>query len=209
MAPQGHGSDVARLVRRCLAGDPRAWDAIVERYASLVYSVSRRSGLGAEDAEDCAQAVFLKLYKSLDRIENPEAMAGWLSVTAAREAHRLRRTSLKYVNLGEESRTLDELVASEEAAADEVAEQSQSVFAITTAMQGLRQRCRDLLTALYLESEPSYQEISDRLDIPIGSIGPTRARCIESLRALLAKAGFFGRGGVSAAEPVRSGKSRP
>jgi DNA-directed RNA polymerase specialized sigma24 family protein len=62
---------------------------------------------------------------------------------------------------------------------------------VTEAISGLKEKCRQLLTALYLEGETSYQAISSRLKIPVGSIGPTRARCIESLRALLAKSGYF------------------
>lgn len=191
MPLEGQGKEVGRLVRRCVAGDPRAWESLVRRFSSLVYSVARRAGLNADDAADCSQSVFIKLYQGLDRIDNPDALAGWLSVTAAREAYRLKRLSNKYVNLDEESRTLDDLVASEEAAADELAEQSDHVFAITEAISQLKDKCRDLLTALYLVDSPSYQEISVRLKIPIGSIGPTRARCIESLRGLLSKAGFF------------------
>ncbi len=209
MAPHEQGTEIARLVRRSNAGDPRAWDAIVDRFASLVYSVARRTGLGAEDAEDCSQAVFLNLYKNLGRIENPEALAGWLSVTTAREAYRVRRVSQKYVNLDDDSRTLDDLIASEEEAADELAEQSQSVFAIKGAIQGLREKCRELLTALYLVDAPSYQEISVRLNIPVGSIGPTRARCIDSLRALLKKSGYFAVSDVSQDVATHSGQVEP
>jgi RNA polymerase sigma factor (sigma-70 family) len=202
-------ADVGLLVRRCRAGDPRAWDSIVDRYAGLVFSVARRAGLGPDDAEDCSQGVFLKLYQNLDRIDNLEALPGWLSVTTAREAYRIRRVSSKYVTIEDGERTLDETIASEESAADDLAELSQSVFAVREAMQGLREKCRDLLAALYMEEEPSYQEISSRLKIPVGSIGPTRARCIESLRALLAKTGFFRRDPVSAEEDRRSVGSRP
>jgi RNA polymerase sigma factor (sigma-70 family) len=201
-------TEVGKLVRRCKAGDQRAWDALVDRFSGLVYGVARRSGLNQDDAEDCAQGVFIKLYGHLDRIENPAALPGWLSVTTAREARRVRRASQKYVNVGEDSRLLDETLASDEAAADEVAALSESVFAVTEAFHGLREKCRQLLTALYLEGEPSYQEIAARLKIPIGSIGPTRARCIESLRALLAKSGHFARDEVSPDQPTASQGSK-
>ena len=190
-------SDLSRLVRRCKAGDHRAWNELVEKFSWLVYATARRSGLGADDAEDVAQSTFLTLYKSLDRIENPDALAGWLSVTAARESYRVKRISSRYVNVGDDERTLDDVLVADETAADELADQSLAVNKVTEAMQQLREKCRDLLTALFAESAPSYQEISSSLGIPIGSIGPTKARCIESLRAILAKAGFFSDGHVS------------
>ncbi len=207
MGSQVAGPDLTRLVRRCHAGDARAWDALVERFSGLVYSIARRAGLNNDDAADVTQSTFLTLYKNLDRIDNPDALGGWLSVTASREAFRVKRVSQKYVTIDDESRGLDELLADEQNAADEVAEFSVSVEVVTQAISDLREKCRQLLSALYLEDEPSYQDISQRLGIPIGSIGPTRARCIESLRALLAKAGFFAGDDVSA-ELSRGSKGR-
>lgn len=205
MAPHPADTDLARLVRRCIAGDSAAWDALVERFAGLVYSVARRAGLSNDDAEDVAQTTFLTLYRSLDRIENPDALAGWLSVTAARESFRTKRNSQKYVSLGNEDRTLDDVLAAEDTAADQIADLSISVDKVTTALTQLRQKCRELLSALYLEDQPSYQDISQRLGIPIGSIGPTRARCIESLRNLLKKSGYFNQTDVSAEPFAASG----
>jgi RNA polymerase sigma factor (sigma-70 family) len=198
-------TELARLVRRSIAGDSTAWDALVERFAGLVYSVAKRAGLSNDDAEDVAQTTFITLYRRLGNIEQPDALAGWLSVTAAREALRTRRNSQKYVTLGEEDRTLDEVLAAEDAAADEIADLSISVEKVTGALSQLRQKCRELLSALYLEDQPSYQDISDRLGIPIGSIGPTRARCIESLRNLLKKSGYFDQADVSAEPFAASG----
>jgi RNA polymerase sigma factor (sigma-70 family) len=198
-------TELARLVRRSIAGDATAWDALVERFAGLVYSVAKRAGLSNDDAEDVAQTTFITLYRRLGNIEQPDALAGWLSVTAAREALRTRRNSQKYVTLGEEDRSLDEVLAAEDTAADEIADLSISVEKVTSALAQLRQKCRELLSALYLEDQPSYQDISDRLGIPIGSIGPTRARCIESLRNLLKKSGYFDPADVSAEPFAASG----
>lgn len=164
----------------------------MDRFSNLVFAACRRAGLSHADAEDASQTVFLRLYQNLDRIDRPEALSGWLSVTASREALRVKRISGRTVNLDAESPGLDETLVAEEALADEIAEVSESVDAVTTALATLRKKCRDLLGALYLEDEPSYAEISARLAIPIGSIGPTRARCIDSLRANLAKVGYFG-----------------
>lgn len=205
MAPHAADLDLARLVRRCGAGDDTAWDALVERFSGLVYSVAKRAGLNNDDAEDVAQSTFLTLYKNLDRINNPEALAGWLSVTAAREAFRVKRVSQKYVSVDDGARGLDELIAAEDASAEEVAELSVAIDAVTQALAALRQKCKELLTLLYLQDSPSYQDISERLDIPIGSIGPTRARCIDSLRTLLKKAGFFDKEDVSATASDASG----
>ncbi|HXH59939.1 MAG TPA: sigma-70 family RNA polymerase sigma factor [Fimbriimonadaceae bacterium] len=191
MPTKSHGTDLARLVGRCRAGDPRAWDVLVDRFSNLVFSICRRVGLSHADAEDATQTVFLRLFQNLDRIDEPEALAGWLSVTTSREALRVKRIAGRTVNLDAEDRGLEETLVAEEEAADEVASVAESVFTVTNALETLRKKCQDLLRALYLEDEPSYTEISTRLGIPIGSIGPTRARCIETLRSNLAKAGFF------------------
>lgn len=204
MAQSSSHPDLARLVRRCRSGDARAWDILVERFANLVFSAARRVGLKNEDAEDVSQAVFLKLYQNLDRIETPEALGGWLAVTATREAIRVKKITARTVNVADEYQGLEETLAADEAMADKLATVSESVDAITEAIASLRDRCRELLTALYLVDDPSYQEISDRLEIPIGSIGPTRARCIESLRSNLAKSGYF-EGVVSIGKDSHSG----
>lgn len=184
-------ADLPRLVMRCKNGDPKAWEKIVDRFSSLVYSSARRVGLGDADSEDVCQTVFIKLYQNLDRIENPEAIAGWLAVTASREAIRVNKIAQKSVTLDEDAPGLEETLVSEEALADELASVSQSVDQIVSVLSELREKCKKLLTALYLEDDPSYIEIAKSTGIPIGSIGPTRARCIEQLRSKLAKTGYF------------------
>jgi RNA polymerase sigma factor (sigma-70 family) len=148
--------------------------------------------LNADDCADVFQATFLALSNSLDRIEHAVALPKWLSVTASREALRLRR--MNYKSRGDASfddLDLDTLVASEDQAVDEAASQALDVEAIRAGLARLPDRCRELLDLLFQNEEPSYQEVSDRLGIPVGAIGPTRSRCLQKLRKVLASVGFF------------------
>lgn len=185
--PSGEGAE--RLLRRCRRGDSGAWHALIARYQSLVYSVARRSGVTSDDADDVFQSTFLALYKSLDTLESPEALPKWLAVTAARESYRMKRLSNRTTTL-EEGRTLDEIVADEDENAEVEAIRSIRVDSLQTAARELPQRCRDLVEHLYFR-QASYLEIAEIVGIPVGAIGPTRARCLEKLRKLLEDRGFF------------------
>ena len=148
--------------------------------------------LNADDCSDVFQATFLALSSSLDRIEHAVALPKWLAVTASREALRLRRTNARFGNDASfDELDLDNLVAKEDQAADESAAQAMDVEAIRSGLTKLPDRCRDLLEFLFRDEEPSYQEISDKLGIPVGAIGPTRSRCLQKLRRILAQRGFF------------------
>lgn len=191
---QADEGEVSRWVARCRAGDEGAWSALVERYKSLVYSVARRSGLGAEDADDVFLATFGALYRHLDRIEEAAALGKWLAVTAARESYRTARITGKHGQASFEDLSLDELLADEEAAADRTALEADEADQIRKSVIDMDPKCRDLLTALYLREEADYVRVSEELGMPIGSIGPTRGRCLEKLRASLEKRGFFDSG---------------
>jgi len=148
--------------------------------------------LGADDCADVFQATFLALSNSLDRIEHAVALPKWLAVTAAREALRLRRTNARAGgDRSFEELDLDTLVAKEEQSADESAAQAMDVEAIRAGLLKLPDRCRELLELIFCDEEPSYQEISGKLGIPVGAIGPTRSRCMQKLRRILAQRGFF------------------
>ena len=182
---------VVALVRRCRDGDERSWAALIDRFENLVYSIPRRMGLSSDDADDVFQSTFLALYRNLDRLDEPAAIGKWLAVTAARESLRVKRLSAKTVTIGENDRQLDEIVADEDATADVTASFAADADTVRAAVLGLPDKCRRLLSLLYLADEPSYLEISDELGMAVGSIGPTRARCLEKLRATLSKSGFF------------------
>ncbi|RYG46702.1 sigma-70 family RNA polymerase sigma factor [bacterium] len=164
--------------------DSDAWALVVDRYQALVYSVARRYGLSAEDAGDVFSGTFRALLTSVDRLESVEALPRWLAVTAARESLRIKRISSRYVQT-EDERMLDQIVDDEERDALASAAEAESSLALREGIARLADRCRDLLTALYLEDDPPYGEISERIGIPVGAIGPTRGRCLEKLKKIL------------------------
>lgn len=177
--------EVTSLVRRCQRGDDKAWSALVARYQNLVYSIPRRMGLGADDADDVFQATFLALYRTLDRLEEAAAVGKWLAVTAARESLRLKRVASRERTVATEQSTLEELVADEDVRSDSIAAEAETADGLRTLILSLPDNCRNLLAMLYLEDDVPYQTIAAKLGMPVGSIGPTRARCLDKLRRLL------------------------
>lgn len=182
--------ELETLVRLASLGDERAWSKIVDRFQSLVFSVPRRMGLSPDDAHDVFIVTFTALSKSLDRIENASTLPKWLSVTASRESYRLLR-SRKTALAGDINLSLDDVLADEDRTVDDQLALTELGEGLRQAMLALSERCRELLTALYLDAEASYQEISEQMQLPLGSIGPTKARCLEKLRTISLKAGFF------------------
>lgn len=180
-------------VRRACNGDLRSWEKLVDRFGGLAYSVAKRVGLNDDDASDVHQNVFVALYRSLDRIDDAKGLPRWIATSASREAIRLKRLRSKTVNESAlaDTMSLEDLLASEEAEADTLAEDGVHAHQARTALQNLQERCRELLSLLYDEDEPSYAEIAEKLGMPIGAIGPNRARCLDKLRKLLGKEGFF------------------
>jgi RNA polymerase sigma factor (sigma-70 family) len=172
---------VIDLVTRAGNGDKQAWDAIVERYSPLIWSIFRRHRLGGADAEDVGQIVWLQLVDQLARIRDPAALPGWLATVTRRECLRVLRTAQGAPPAGY---GLDpETIPDQEAATAE-----QELLA-AERHAALREAFRDLppsgqqLILLLIEDPPvPYAEISARLGIPVGSIGPTRRRCLDQLR---------------------------
>jgi RNA polymerase sigma factor (sigma-70 family) len=148
-------------------------------------------GLSEDDAADVFQATFLALYRNLDRIEAVATLPKWLTVTATRESYRLMNSRhTKYTaNLGETD--LDTFLADEDHSVEDQLLLAATGEALRQGLEKLQARCRELLTMLYVEEDISYQAISDRLSLPMGSIGPTRARCLDKLRSLIVKDSFF------------------
>lgn len=182
--------EVARLLERCKGGDARAWEKLVSTFQKLVFSIPVRLGLGQDDCEDVFQNTFVALYASLDRIRSGKALPRWLAVTAYRESLRILR-SRKQAPPQESEEVIDTL-ESPEKGAEAILLETSRIEAVRTAMRRLPKRCRQLLELLFSNEEPSYAEIGKRLGMPVGAIGPTRARCLEKLRAELEKMGFFG-----------------
>ncbi|MFZ0159013.1 MAG: sigma-70 family RNA polymerase sigma factor [Kineosporiaceae bacterium] len=176
-----HGGD---LLRRCREGDSSAWEEIVERYERLVFGMAMREGLNRDDAADVTQIVFEALLTSLDKIREGEHVSAWLVVVTRRQAWRVRTRHLR-------ERPVSEVDPGAELAVSGLANaagaEPDRVLDLYEALSSLGEPCRELLTALYFDpSEPSYEEVAVRLGRPVGSIGPSRARCLEHLRKILA-----------------------
>jgi RNA polymerase sigma factor (sigma-70 family) len=192
MAGRRHGGDVTHtiatrddeLVARCLNGDERAWSELVDRYQRLVYSVALKSGLNGDDADDVFQIVFTTVYRRLGGLRDHGRLAPWLITTTQREAWRVSRSHNR-------TSELDENVADVRQQMAEDAEHADRDQRVREAMSELDERCRSLLTALFLDTKAAnYGEIADQLGMAVGSIGPTRARCFKKLETLLRAAGF-------------------
>ena len=172
---------VTDLVTRARNGDKQAWDTLVERYVPLIWSVCRRHRLGGADANDVGQIVWLRLVDQLDKIRDPAALPGWLATTTRRECGRVLRTArgprAAFYPLAAENMTDEQGVAAEQELL--VAE---THAALREAFRQLPPRCQQLITLLTEDSPMPYAEISARLGIPVGSIGPTRRRCLDKLR---------------------------
>jgi RNA polymerase sigma factor (sigma-70 family) len=172
---------VIALVERAASGDPAAWDELVTRYAPLVWAICRRYRLDRPDADDAAQGVWLRLVEQLPRLRDPAALPGWLSTTTARECLRVVR--------GAQRRQANEVVLPPDVVPDGVAPPpdagllaAERQALLREAYAQLPQRCRDLLGLLLAQPPLPYAQISAELAIPVGSIGPNRARCLETLR---------------------------
>ncbi len=169
------------LVRQAVAGDEDAWAAIVDRYATLVWSVCRRFGLSPADTDDVAQAVWLRLLEHLPSLREPAALPGWLATTTRREC--LRHAQKTQRRNSHEAPLFDETQAQPASVElDDWLLRAERLDALRAAFTSLGEKCRRLLGVLLRDPAPAYSEISIELNMPIGSIGPIRARCLETLR---------------------------
>jgi RNA polymerase sigma factor (sigma-70 family) len=172
---------VTALVTRAANGDQQAWDAFVQRYAPLIWSICRRHQLGNADAEDVAQSVWLKLTSQLDKIRNPAALPGWLATTTRRECVRVLRAAGGTRTAGY---ALDAQTSPDDRAwiPDMELLEAERRAALREAFAHLPLCCQQLIAALIEDPPVPYGEISARLRIPVGSIGPHRRRCLDKLR---------------------------
>ena len=174
-------SVVIDLVTCARDGDGQAWDALVERYAPLIWSICRRYRLDRADADDVAQSVWLSLVDRLDKIREPAALPGWLATTTRRECGRLVRAahgphSAVYALDAENVRDEHAQTAEQELLAAE------RHAALHEAFTHLPPEYQQLTAMLIADPPVPYAEISARLGMPIGSIGPTRSRCLDRMR---------------------------
>lgn len=171
---------VVALVTRAAASDQGAWDEIVDRYAPLVWSICTGFRLSKHDIEDVAQNVWLLLVGQLGTLREPAALPGWLATTTRRECLRVVTASRRSERLGTELDEAAQFVA--DTVVDEEILVAERNAALRAAFAELPPRCQQLLSLLLADPPCSYGTISAKLDIPIGSIGPQRARCLERMR---------------------------
>lgn len=182
-------TDVTDLVEAARNGQPWAWDLLVERYRPLVRAIARSHRLGDGDADDVAQLVWMRLVEHLMRLREPRALPRWISTTARNESTRLARRWSVAIPVDPRASDLVETV-DEAPAVDAGLLGAEECRAVREAIDELTPAHRDLLMMLAEDPPPSYRDISARLDIPVGSIGPTRARGLARLRAAVARRGL-------------------
>lgn len=165
------------LIERCLAGDEPAWTELVHRYSRLVYSIAFKSGLNQDDAADVVQNVFTIVLRRLESLQDISRFSSWLITTAHRESWRYKKQYRDqplddaFDPVDDEPTAPQQVIAWERAAT------------VHRALEQLGDRCRNLLRMLFLDDpRPSYDTIASDLRISIGSIGPTRGRCLKQLR---------------------------
>lgn len=172
------------LIRACLRGEESAWNELVERYGRLVYSIPRKLGFNPTDSDDVFQTVFGIAYRRLSGLRDESRLSSWLIRCTYRECWRLKRGR-------GDVRPLDDGMADDGSPTSETVERAETQQLVREALTEIDARCRGLITALFLESEQrSYEEIAAGLGMPVGSIGPTRARCFKKLEGVLRARGM-------------------
>ncbi len=180
----GQDSD-AQLIQACLRGDEHAWEALLERYERLIYSIPRRYGMSEDEAAEVFQNVCITLLEQLERLRHHEKLGAWLVTTTRRECWQQWRRTQPVAQDGPPAS-----LAVPDISPEEVVAEYEEYMHVRSALERLAEGCRKLLWHLYYDpAQPSYADIARRLNLPLGSIGPTRARCLEKLRLVLKESG--------------------
>ena len=180
----------AEMVAACMVKDSLSWEKLIGRYQRLIYSIPMKARLSTEDAADVFQTVCLKLLESLPSLRQAEKLSSWLITTTTRETWRVsaaRKRSNRMLSDGTDD-ALESIagVADDKPIADEQRIALEQEQLVREGIAELSERCRELITLLfYKKEESSYAEIARRMNMPVSSIGPTRARCLEKLKRSL------------------------
>ncbi|MEW6208323.1 MAG: sigma-70 family RNA polymerase sigma factor [Acidobacteriota bacterium] len=182
--------DTRELVEACIRGDSRAWEILLERYQKLIYSIPIQAGLSRADAAEVFQTVCIKLLRKLSTLRDQSRLTKWIITTTSRESWRLARRRKNDRLIAPPSDPQDSYDLSAIAAAlplpDEEQETLERQQRVRESVEALSERCRRLITLLFLaQEEPSYEEVARQMQMPVASVGPTRARCLEKLRKAL------------------------
>jgi RNA polymerase sigma factor (sigma-70 family) len=188
IAPADDGAvDVGLLVRQARGGDLGAWERLVDKFSRLIWAMTRDFRLPESDAADVVQATWLRLLEHIDRIEYPERIGSWLATTARHECLRHLAAGKKVMLMHDDEATLADS-ASHQPDVDERLLADERAREVREALTMLPGRWQQLLELLMADPPASYTEISDQLGLPVGSIGPTRGRCLDRLRVILVEA---------------------
>ena len=191
MTVHDSSEDDAALVDRCRRGDATAWAVLVRRYQRLVYAVVMRAGFDEHGAADVFQTVFSRLLEHLPRLTQPERLQAWIVTTAKREALRTREIGRRTVSMtrdeDDDTPGLEDTVADDAPLAEDALSELQQLHRLRQGMDRLDERCRDLLLLVFRDEDEKlgYDEVARRMNMPTGSLGPTRARCLDKLRRLV------------------------
>ena len=184
MLERGVGApDVASLVRRAAEGDRQAWEGLVDQYARLIWSITVDFKLTDSDASDVAQTTWLRLLQHIDRIEHPDRVGSWLAATARNECLRSLAAHKRVVPVHDDVELTSTVAHEPDVDERLLADERDQV--VRDALSRLPRRWQRLLEMLMADPPASYADISDELGLPVGSIGPTRGRCLARLRVLL------------------------
>jgi RNA polymerase sigma factor (sigma-70 family) len=175
--PMRHDRQVGDLVTRARNGDQQAWDALVERYAPLVWSICRRHRLSRADATDVGQRIWLQLVDQLAAVRDPAAIGGWLAAATQRECGRVLRAAG-----GPQARDAGNIADGQAGLAEQELLLAERNAALREAFTQLSPSCQRLIAMLIEDPPVPYAEISARLGIPVESIGQIRSRCLDKLR---------------------------
>jgi RNA polymerase sigma factor (sigma-70 family) len=186
---------IVDLVRRARRGEQSAWDEIVERFAPLVWGICRRHRLSPADTDDVGQSLWLGLLEHLDTLRDPAALPGWIATTTRRECLKLHDDARRRRVAVDPAVTDDLVMGADPTAApvDEGLLAEERRAAVRAAFAALAPQCRRLLALLVDDPPLPYVRIAELLGVPVGGLGPTRARCLEKLRRNEALAAFLER----------------
>jgi len=190
-------SSDAELIAGCIAGDKANWNSLIERYSRFIYAIVLQMGLPSADADDVFQNVCVRLYQNLSGLRNSDRLSTWLAVTTRHEVSawsRMRRNTAFVSEMTEQALQTDgvQLMSGDtESDPEAIVLALETQHIVRLCMDHLPAECRDLLTLLYnSDAACSYSDAARSLNMPIGSIGPKRARCLKRLEKLLRDFGY-------------------
>jgi RNA polymerase sigma factor (sigma-70 family) len=184
-----HGSwrpaSPGELLHAASRGDEEAWQTLVQRHSAAIAAVTRAHRLNAADAWDVHQTTWLRLIEHRDRIREPNRLGAWLATTARNECLRVLRHARRQIPVGDELSTMAQSQQSPTSSIEDDVLAAERNAVVMEAVAALPVNHRSLIELLMADPAPSYEEVSAKLRIPVGSIGPTRGRCLAKLRTRL------------------------